>query len=111
MIQRIVIIFRELSQPIQLSTIVYFTCLLGYNIYGTYSDSKTYLDKFREGKLKQLEKYDNRVNNIKTDWDAVKCGANSCCFERLWYSIIWPITCITNIVPAIVITLNPPKKE
>ena len=111
MIQRFVIIYRKLPQSIQLSSIIYFTCLLGYNIYGTYSDSKTYLDNFREGKLKQLENYDNLVNDIKTDWYAVKYGANSRCFERLWNSIIWPITSIKNFVPALVLALNPPKKN
>ncbi len=111
MIGKFVVIFKELPKPVKLSSALYVTCILGYNIYGTYSDSKTYLDKFREGKLEDLGISDYQKNHIKTDWDAVKYGANSRCLERLWDSIVWPITSIKNLVPAIVLMLNPPKKN
>ncbi len=106
MIQRFVISFRELPKPVKVSFIIYLNCLLGYNMYGTYTDSKKYLEKFREGKIKEFEK-----NDIKTDWDAVKYGAKSRYFERLWDSIVWPITSINNIVPALVLSLNPPSPK
>ncbi len=111
MLGKIIVIFKELPKPVKLSSGLYISCILGYNIYGTYTDSKIYLDKFREDKLKDLGITDNEKKEIKTDWDAVKFGANSRCLERLWDSIVWPITGITNLVPAIVLMLNPPKKN
>ncbi len=111
MIGEIVVIFKELPKPVKLSSALYVTCILGYNIYGTYYDSKTCLDKFREGKLGELGIDNYQKKQIKTDWDAVKYGANYRCLERLWDSIVWPITSITNLVPSIVLMLNPPKKN
>ena len=111
MIGRFVVIFKELPKSVKLSSALYVTCILGYNIYGTYTDSKTYLDKFKEVKLEDLGLNDYQKNHIKTDWDAVKCGANSYCLERLWDTIVCPITSIKNLVPAIVLMLNPSKKN
>lgn len=110
MIKKIIVNFKELPKPVKLTTIGYFTCLFGYNIYGTYIDSKTYLEKFREGNLTTIDRFNRYdIEMIKNDWDAVKYGANSHCSERLWDSIIWPITLITNIIPATVLALNPPS--
>ncbi len=100
--------FKQLSSPIRLTTIVYFSCLLGYNIVGTYMDSKIYLDKYRTRRLVELNLSTNEIESIKSDWDAVKYGANSRALERLWDSIVWPVTTVKYIVPAIVLTMNPP---
>jgi hypothetical protein len=100
--------FKQLPNPIRLTTIVYLSCLLGYNIVGTYIDSKIYLDKYRTRRLVELNLSTNEIECIKSDWDAVKYGANSRALERLWDSIVWPVTTVKNIVPAIVLTMNPP---
>jgi hypothetical protein len=102
-IGKFLVYYKQLPQPIKLSSIVYLSCLLGYNLFGTYNDSKIYLDKYRKG---ELEKKD-----LKSDWDAVKYGANYNFLERLFESLIWPVTTINNIIPAIVLALNPPKKD
>lgn len=82
MMKNFIVIFKELPKPIKLTTIGYFTCLFGYNIFGTYIDSKTYLKKFREGKLKELNVDGYNIEKIKNDWDAVKYGAKAHSSER-----------------------------
>ena len=99
--------FKQLPDAVRLSTKLYFGCLLGYNIVGTYLDSKMYLEKYRTRRLVDLDLSTNQIENIKTEWDAVKYGANSRALERLWDSIVWPVTTIKNIVPAIVLMMNP----
>jgi hypothetical protein len=58
--------------------------------------------EYRQHKLMQFEK-----NVVKSDWDAVKYGASVKCLERFWDSILWPITLTNNIIPFLVLTLNP----
>lgn len=102
--------FKELPRYIKVSSI-YFSCIFGYNVCGSYIDSKNHLEKYREGKLKDLIYSDYDIDNIKTDWDAVKYGANVNFFDRFLNSLIWPITTIDNMVPCIVLALNPSKKN
>lgn len=97
---------KTLPTPIKTTSIIYVGCLLGYNIFGTYVDSKIYLKKYR---TKSLNYYESK--NVNNEWDAVKYGASINALNRLWDSLIWPVTCITNIVPAVVLMLNPPPKS
>jgi hypothetical protein len=89
---------------IKTTAIIYATGLFGYNIFGTYVDSKIILKKYRENNLHELGIF---RDDIRSDWQAVKYGANYYAINRLWNSIIWPITSITNIIPEIVLLLNP----
>lgn len=107
MINGLIVIVKELPKPIQYSSILYLSCLFGYNIYGAYGDSKLYLDKFRARRLKDLRIPQYDIDKINTDWDAVTYGANDHFCERLWNSIIWPITTVTNIIPTLVLFLHP----
>lgn len=107
---RLFVTFKELPSPVRTTTIVYISCLLNYNIFGTYVDSKIYLQKYREGKLHELGINGRQLDEIRNDWDAVKYGAKANALNRLWDSLVWPITSITNIVPAIVLVLNPRPK-
>ena len=104
-LSRFLVTFRELPRPIKWSSMVYITCGISYNIVGTYIDSKVYLQKYRNG----IECH----SSVTNDWEATKFGANENSFGRLWDSIVWPINVITNVVPSIVLTLNPhpPKNE
>ena len=102
-LSRFLVTFRELPPPIRWSSILYITGGFGYNIFGTYVDSKTYLQKYRNGTT-----CDSSVTN---EWEATKFGANEDAFGRLWDSIVWPINVITNVVPSIVFTLNPPTPK
>jgi len=110
MLNKIFVTFKSLPSPVRTSSIVYIYCLLGYNIFGTYVDSKIYLQKYREGNLHELGVQSRQIDTIRNDWDAVKYGAKANAINRLWDSLVWPITSITNVVPAIVLLLNPRPK-
>jgi hypothetical protein len=95
----------KFKPTIVFSSKLYISCLLAYNAYGTYCESKHYLIRYREDTL-----YGHK--EIQSDWDAVKYGARHNSVERLYDSIAWPITCIMNIIPGIVLALNkPPPPE
>ncbi len=110
MLNNIFVTFKSLPSPVRTTTVVYISCLLGYNIFGTYVDSKIYLRKYREGRLRDLDLNGINEDKFKNDWEVVKFGASVNTLPRLWDSLVWPITSITNIVPAIVLLLNPPPK-
>ncbi len=97
--------FKNLSKPIRWTTITYISCIFGYNVIGTYDDAKSYLYKYRSGELL------NEKNIINSEWDAVKYGAQYNTFKRLYDSIIWPISIIENIIPTIVLALNPSSNK
>lgn len=99
----------KLPRPVTLSTIMYISSILGYNIYGTYAESSLYLHKYRENTLHEL--VGSNIKYIKNDWYAVNYGAKVNACDRFWNSLIWPIISITDIVPLIVLGLNPKKKE
>lgn len=82
---------------------VYCAIALSYNTIGTYSNSKDYLVKFRTQQLTHALERDA----IRNDWDAVCFGAQKNAGQRLWDSIIWPVSTIKNVVPAVVLLLNP----
>lgn len=100
------IYFKQLPRPIQLSTYVYIGSLLLYNCIGAWVDAKNKLIQYRENKLTQYEK-----KEIKDEWTAVKYGANENSVERFFNSVIWPVKTITNLIPFIVLQLNPPSIE
>jgi hypothetical protein len=100
-INRIHVFVKEMPRPIQLCSLLYIASILGYNCAHAYSCSKQYLAKFRARRLTQQEE-----KLIKDEWDAVKYGATHKSLERLWNSIIWPISIAENIIPWIVLKLN-----
>lgn len=101
----LLVTFKNLSRPIRWSTIAYISCLFCYNVSGAYVDAKHYLNKYRSGEISMLK--NNGENEIKSEWDAVKFGAQNNTFKRLWDSFIWPISIAENIIPTIVLALNP----
>lgn len=105
---RLFVQFQELPAPIRYTTIAYITCLLIYNIHGTYADSLQFLTNYRQHSLGDLGLSSYAIEKITNDWEAVRAGAEYHFGERLWDSIIWPITAIRNFVPSIVLALNPP---
>lgn len=100
-ISKFYIFIKEMPRPLRFGSFAYVASIIGYNCFHAYSDSKCYLDKFRQNKLNELER-----RQIKDDWDAVKYGAKYHSGERLWNSIIWPISIADNIIPWIVLQLN-----
>ena len=104
-LSRFLVTFRELPPPIRLTSILYIVGSVGYNMSQTYVDSKIYLKKYRN---RTGHKYYINQYSITDDWEAVKFGASMNSLGRLWDTIFWPISTITNIVPVIVLTFNPP---
>ena len=92
---------KEMPRPVRYISMVYITALLLYNGSGSYMDAKEYLNKYRENTLSQ-----NARGEIKSEWEAVKYGASLHSGQRLWDSIIWPVTLTNNIIPWLVLTLN-----
>ena len=103
------LLIQTLPTPIKISTLCYFSFSIGYCAQGSYSDSKKYLSMYRNNELNESDNY--AVTKIKSEWDAVKYGAYVNFGERLWSSLIWPYSISTNIVPIIVLMLNPKKEN
>jgi hypothetical protein len=108
MFKRFHIQIEHLPKPISTFGFAYVSGLIGYNIFGTYVDARNALKEYRQ----DAEKFNTNKGlsgyyMVKNDWDAVKFGAYSNSFERLWDSIVCPITSITNVIPAIVLYFNP----
>ena len=102
-LSKILVTFGQLLPQIRWSSLLYITGGIGYNIFGTYVDSKLYLQKYRNGTINE--------SSVTNEWEAVTYGAGEHAFCRLWDSIFWPIILVTNIIPLIVLTLNPPTPK
>lgn len=94
----IVVYFNQLPKPVKYSTIAYLGTLVLYNGISTYMNSKETLKSHRQ---KVHKKY------FVSDWDAVKYGAQENFGKRLVDSILWPVTSIQNLIPYVVLKLNP----
>lgn len=92
-----------------LAVLSYLSGLIAYNVVGAYIDAKDILNKYREGKLEETGMCKFDVVNIKSEWHAVKYGANANSISRFFDSLIWPVSTATDIVPAVVLFLNPKK--
>lgn len=98
-----IIYFQQLPTPVQFSTCIYMSSFIAYNAGGTWLDAKNKLTQYRNNKLTDSEK-----KNIKDDWTAVKYGANEKFWERFLNSIIWPVKLMSDIIPFLVLQMNPP---
>ena len=96
-----IVYITELPKPVTYTGGFYVGSILLYNISSSYIDAKMALQMFRENKLDEP--------SVKNEWDAVKYGANMNLGERFWNSILWPITVANNIVPWVVLAMNPKK--
>ena len=96
----IIVYLKQLQNPIKYTTLGYLGALVLYNTVSTFTDSKKSLDLHRQNSDKK--KFDS-------DWEAVKYGAKEHFTERLFDSIVWPVTTIQDFIPYLVLKLNPPK--
>ena len=87
------VFYKELPKSIRYTTCIYIGTLLSYNAICTYFDSK---DKLLDYKNDNLDNYQKQV--IKNEWDAVKYGASEYSWNRLFNSILWPVSIITDII-------------
>lgn len=98
----------SLSKPAKIIAGIYVTYMVIYVSAKTYVDSKKYLQHYRAHTLKELGVSTHHIEKIKSEWDAVTAGANARFWEHVWDSIFWPVTSVRSIIPAIVLSLNPP---
>ena len=95
----------EIMKVYNTTAIVYLCGIVAYNIFGCYSDSMDYLNRFRQNQLTEYEK-----KKILTEWDAVKYGANNNYLQRFYDSVMYPFNTISktisNIIPMIVLLSN-----
>jgi len=94
-----VYLYNELSKSKQILITSYIASILMYNLYSSYVNSKNKLIKYRN----------NELSEIKNEWHAVKFGASEKFISRFLKSLIWPITLCSDIIPAVVLALNPKK--
>lgn len=92
--------FSNLSKPIKFTSFAYVGCLILYNSFCAYGDAKNELIAYRTDKLE-------KDKDINSEWEAVKCGASKNFPRRFFNSMIWPVTMCSDIVPFIVLRLNP----
>jgi hypothetical protein len=92
------VIHNYISKETKYLTLSYVSCSLIYTLAESYKNAKKYLLIYRnqDGKL-----------NFKSEWDAVIYGANIDFYYNFFNSLIWPYNIITQIVPRIVLFLNP----
>jgi hypothetical protein len=101
-------------KTLRFGSIGYVTCASLYAGKNSYYDSKNLLTKFRvhekkysSGQQEHLLTMKHDYRDIKTEWDAVYIGAYTNFCSHLWYGIVWPVTMAVDIVPTIVLLLNP----
>ena len=109
MSNRIVIYFKSLPKPIQWSTYFYVSSLLIYNGASSYIDGKNALTEYRT----QTPFNFKHVLTCNNEFEAVKYGSSYNFYNRFLDSVIWPVSITSNIIPYIVLSLNPknPPKE
>lgn len=101
---RIIIYVKQLPVPVKFSSLVYLGVAFGYNFFNAYVDAEQALIKYRNGGY-------HGYKTINSDWDAVKFGASENSIQRLWNSLTWPVSIAENIMPWIVLKLNPRQIE
>lgn len=101
--------FQQLPAPIKWTSIAYVCTSLIYTCIGSYLDSKEYLMKFRNNELYHFDSFNRET--IKSEWDAVKYGAQLKFWRRFFHSLIWPYSLVSNIIPGLVLYLNPIDKQ
>ncbi len=90
--------WTELSKTKKIGLGVYALCAAFGFMFATYNDGRDELIKRRDCR--------DVYPKIK-DWDGVKYACTSNIFTNLFESIVFPFTFASNIMPKIVIWLNP----
>ena len=91
--------------------------VISYNVVSIYNNAKNVLTYFRNNQLDKIDfihsQFDKNFlkENVKDEWTAVKYGASYRSLSRLWDSIIWPITILSDAIPALVLKLNPAETK
>ncbi|MCZ6910747.1 MAG: hypothetical protein O7C56_07520 [Rickettsia endosymbiont of Ixodes persulcatus] len=98
----------------------YGFCVTSSFLVATYNDGKDELLKSRTVHNKYINDPETRysykyINDPETryrlDWEAVRKGCSDKPFVNFWESVIFPFTLISNVMPRLVIALNPIPAE
>lgn len=71
-------------------------------------------ETYNSGKQSLLE-HRKRVNTnyssplYNSEWEAVRRGCAAGSFERFWRGVLWPCSIVSNIMPNVILFLNPAK--
>ncbi len=88
----------ELSDPKKIGLAIYSTCaVLGF-LFATYNDGKEELGKRRNDRQKMPK---------NGDWIGIKNACVGNMFWNFFESVIFPYTVASNIMPKVVLLLNP----
>ncbi len=91
-------VIAELSDPKKISLAIYSACAVFGFLFATYNDGKQELVKRRV----------DRQKSPKTgDWIGIKNACVGNMFWNFFESVIFPYTVASNIMPKIVLLLNP----
>lgn len=87
---------------------LYLSGFLICNFSYSYSDAKKKLDEFRKKNYSEyLDVKDKQdAKYLDSQWSAVKYGAYQNFNSNFLYSLIWPLTMISDIVPYLVLKMN-----
>jgi hypothetical protein len=93
--------WNGLGNSVKIGLITYTVCTMFGFMLSTYNDGKEELVKRRN---------DRNAYNKKDDWISVKKACKQHVFKNFVDSIIFPFTIVSNIMPKIVLWLNPEDK-
>jgi len=116
----IVVYVKNLPESVRLTTYVYICSILTYNLGSGYIESQNALlkyNKIKKGEIvidKMSYKsingadyiYDTVLSRCDTKLEAAKFGASNHAFSRMYDSIIWSFSLVSNIIPSIVVFVN-----
>jgi len=116
----IVVYVNNLPDPMRLTTYAYICSILTYNLGSGYIESQDALSKYNKMKKGEfiIDKasyksiygddyiYDTVLSRCDTKLEAAKFGASNHAFSRMYDSIIWPFSLVSNIIPSIVVFVN-----
>lgn len=82
---------------------IYGISAISYYFFGIYNDGKSSLLAFRQAQFNKTLSQ----SNFKNEFEAVKHGCSLHAWSRFWSSLIIPYTCISEIMPSIILFFNP----
>lgn len=102
--------YTSLNTPIKVTSTLYLSSIVFYNIFESYNNAKLYLNKYNNDTLSNDLKRDIKTKYGKVDkWTVITYGVTYNLFNRLWNSICFPFTIISNIISYLILKLYSKK--
>jgi len=106
-----------IQNPTKYVFTTYFIGVFSYKGIMTYSDTKCFLTHFRNKTIDKIDfiqyNYERQQlqDNIISEWDAVRRGANYRYADNWFNALFWPIAMWEHIIPTLVLKLNPSENK